>query len=100
MRRINPLKAGISVGVVIALWHLVWVTLVAAGWAKPFMDFVLWLHFIQLQYELAPFAVGTAAALVALTFAVGLVFGWVFAAIWNWLASAPPSQAASVSSDR
>ena len=91
MRYIHPFKAGISVGAVIGLWHLIWVSLVAIGWAKPFMDFVLRLHFIQLPYELAPFAVGTAAALVALTFGIGFLFGFVFAVIWNWLAKAPAS---------
>lgn len=89
MRHIQPFKAGIAVGSVIGLWHLAWASLVAVGWAKPFMDFVLRLHFVELQYSLAPFAVGTAAALVALTFAIGFVFGLVFALIWNWLASAP-----------
>lgn len=89
MRHIHPLKAGIAVGAVIGLWHLLWVTLVALGWAKPVLDFVLRLHFIQFQYQLAPFTVGTAAALVALTFGIGLLFGLVFALVWNWLAAAP-----------
>lgn len=52
------------------------------------MDFVLRLHFIQLQYALAPFAPGTAAALVALTFCVGAFFGILFALVWNWLTGA------------
>jgi len=85
VRHISPTRTGLAVGVVIGLWHLIWVTLVAIGWARPFMDFVLRLHFIQLQYALAPFALGTAAALVALTFCVGAFFGIVFALVWNWL---------------
>ena len=85
MRHINPAKAGLSVGVVIGLWHLMWVSLVAAGWARPIMDFILKLHFIQLNYELAPFMLGTAAALVAMTFSIGFLFGLVFALVWNWL---------------
>ena len=85
MRHINPTKAGLSVGAVIGLWHLMWVTLVATGWAKPIMDVILKLHFIQLQYELAPFAVGTATTLVAITFSIGFLFGAVFALVWNWL---------------
>ena len=91
MRHIQPFKTGIAVGAVIGLWHLVWASLVAAGWAKPFTDFVLGLHFIRLQYDLAPFALGTAAALVALTFAIGFAFGLVFAVIWNWLAASASS---------
>lgn len=95
MRYIHPFKAGIAVGGVLGLWHFIWVSLVALGWAKPVMDFVLRLHFIQIQYELAPFALGTAAALVALTFAIGLMFGLVFALIWNWLATPAADIAAS-----
>jgi hypothetical protein len=87
MRYIQPFKAGTSVGAVIGLFHLMWVCMVALGWAKPVMDFVLRLHFIRLDYELAPFAAGTAAALVALTFAIGFLFGTVFALVWNWLAA-------------
>lgn len=87
MRRINPVKAALSVGGVLGLYHLAWATLVMAGLAKPLMDFILRLHFISLTYEMAPFAFGTAAALVALTFTLGALFGLVFAAIWNWLSA-------------
>ena len=87
MRHINPAKAGLAVGLVTGLWHFMWVSLVAIGWAKPLMDFVLRLHFIQLRYELAPFVIGTAALLVAVTFAVGAAFGIVFALVWNWLSA-------------
>ena len=90
MRHISPAKVGLSVGMVFGLWHLMWVGLVAIGWAKPFMDFVLRLHFIKLDFDLAPFAVGTAMVLVALTFCAGAFFGIVFAVVWNWLTSARP----------
>jgi hypothetical protein len=92
MRHINPVKAGLSVGIVLALWHLMWVTLVAVGWARPIMDFILKLHFIELRYELAPFVIGTAAALVAITFTIGFLFGLVFALVWNWLTARSPAE--------
>jgi hypothetical protein len=95
MRHINPVKAGLSVGAVIGLYHLLWVSLVALGWAKPVLDFVLKLHFIQLQYDLAPFVIGTAALLVAITFGVGFLFGLVFACVWNWLGASGATTAPS-----
>jgi hypothetical protein len=58
------------------------------------MDVVLRMHFIKLQYSLAPFAFGRALTLIALTFTVGLLFGAIFANIWNWLATAPTPSAA------
>jgi hypothetical protein len=89
MRRLNPAKAALAVGIVIGLYHLAWVGLVASGLAKAFLDFVLRLHFIQLDYQLASFDVATGAMLVALTFAIGALFGLVFAFVWNWLAAKP-----------
>ena len=87
MRSISPAKAAFSVGAVVGIYHLMWVVLVAFGWAKPFMDFILRLHFIRLQYDVAPFVFSTAAILVALTFCFGAFFGCVFAVVWNWLAA-------------
>ncbi len=88
MRYIQPGKAALAVGMVLGLYHLMWITLVATGLAKPFMDFVLRLHFISLDFSIATFAASTAALLVGLTFVLGAVFGFIFALIWNWLTGA------------
>ena len=85
MRRINPSKTAIAAGSVVGLWHLCWVTLVGIGWAKPVMDFVLRLHFIELKYDLAAYSTTTAISLVLLTFTIGALFGLLFALVWNWL---------------
>jgi ribose/xylose/arabinose/galactoside ABC-type transport system permease subunit len=91
MRHINPNKCAIAVGSVVGLWHVIWVTLVGVGWAKPVLDFILQLHFIELKYVLAPYSATTAITLVLLTFTIGALFGLVFALVWNWLSieSAP-----------
>lgn len=91
MRYINPFKAGAAVGIVVGLWHAAWVTLVGLGYAKPVLDFVLRLHFIQLQYQLEPYAAFTAGMLIAVTFTIGVLFGIAFALIWNWLGKAQPA---------
>lgn len=85
MRHISPIKTGLAVGTVIGLWHAIWVILVGIGWAKPVLDFILKLHFLDVQYSLAPYATTTAATLILLTFAIGGLFGVVFALVWNWL---------------
>lgn len=92
MRTISPAKAALSVGSVVSLSHFAWVCLVASGYAKLFLDFVLRLHFIQFNYEMMPFNLASAAGLVALTFAIGAVFGLVFALIWNSLAARPEEE--------
>jgi hypothetical protein len=93
MRRLNPTKAGLAMGAVSGLLHLIWVGLVG-GWAKPVMDFVLRLHFIDIHYALAPFGIATGAMLVAVTFAIGFLIGGVFSLVWNWLGAPPPGSAA------
>ncbi len=87
MRRINPLKAALALGYVIGLYHLAWAALVSSGYAKTVMDFILRLHFIQMDYEMAPFDATTGVTLVAITFAIGAAFGFFFALFWNWLAN-------------
>ena len=85
MRHISPARAAIGVGTVIGLYHLLWVTIVALGWAQSGLDFILRLHFIELDLTIAPFAFATAASLIVLTFTLGALFGFIFALVWNWL---------------
>lgn len=87
MRPINTLKTGLATGAMLGLLHLMWATLVAAGWGKPVLDLVLRLHMIHFDYTVGPFALAMAAGLVGLTAGIGFVFGLVFALIWNTLAA-------------
>ncbi|HUI95756.1 MAG TPA: hypothetical protein VLX44_08395 [Xanthobacteraceae bacterium] len=83
MRAIDPIKAGLVLGILMGAFHLGWALLVATGSAQAVVDFVLWMHFIKPIYLIAPFAIGTAAVLVAVTTATGFVFGFLFALLWN-----------------
>lgn len=86
MCRINPAKAALSVGAVIGLVHILWSILVAAGVARAVMAFVLKMHFVRLDFAIAPFDIVTAAMLIAIAFAIGAAFGLVFALVWNCFA--------------
>jgi hypothetical protein len=86
---ISPIKAGLVLGVVIGLWHLIWSLLVASGWAQPFIDFVFWMHFIRPVYVIEPFNLGTATILVVVTAVIGFVIGCIFAVLWNWFHKRP-----------
>ena len=81
--KLHPVRVGLSLGALMGLWHLIWSSLVAVGWAKPLLDFMLRIHFIRLDIPFAPFDPVLAATLVAVTSALGFAFGWMFAAMWN-----------------
>ena len=83
--RIGVMKAGLTLGIVIGGLHLCWSMLVAMGWAQPVIDFVFWMHFIKPIFVIEPFEFGRAIVLLAITAAVGVVFGSVFAIAWNAL---------------
>lgn len=83
MQEVNKNSAGLAFGMFFGLAHLVWSILVALNWAKPLVDWILGLHFMQLSYSMAPFSFGTALLLVVVTFVVGYIFGFLIAALWN-----------------
>lgn len=83
MEKVNKNALGLTLGTFLGGVHLIWVILVAAGVAQQMMDWVLSMHFLTLSYTFAPFAVWTALGLVVMTFVVGYVVGWIFAALLN-----------------
>ncbi len=85
MQTIGKNSAGLAVGLFFGLAHLAWTILVALNWAKPLMEWILHLHFVEMPLTFQPFAFGTALVLVAVTFVVGYIAGWVLAALWNAL---------------
>ncbi|MBX7247487.1 MAG: hypothetical protein K1X35_00380 [Caulobacteraceae bacterium] len=85
MRTINPLKAGVALGLVTGLFHAAWAALVATGYAQAVVDFILRLHFIAPFMKVEPFALPTAGLLVGVTAAIGFVMGLVLGMIWNGL---------------
>jgi len=57
--------------------------MVASGAAQTFINWILGLHFLGNRPVIGSFAFGTALALLAATFFLGYIFGWVLGLIWN-----------------
>ena len=80
---INPNKVGLVITVLIGGWHVVWALLVLLGWAQPIIDFIFWTHMIRPIYVIKTFDPIAALTLVVIASAMGYVFGYVGAIIWN-----------------
>jgi hypothetical protein len=72
-KMVNSVKAGITFGALLGVWHLCWSLLVAFGWAQPLIDFVFWLHFIRPVYVVQPFSLPIAVVLIVVTSVIGFV---------------------------
>ena len=82
---ISPNKVGLVIATLIGGLHLYWAALVGAGWAQPLIDFIFWAHMIRPVYVIGPFNAVAATTLVAITFSLGYVFGYVGGSLWNRL---------------
>ncbi len=83
MHHINKRKAGLALGSITGGFHLVWSILVALGWAKPLIDFILGLHMIKVPFTIQPFNAGLALALIVVTAIIGYTVGYLFSFAWN-----------------
>jgi hypothetical protein len=81
--RVN--RAGLTLAVVLAGLHLIWVALVAVGTAQPLLDFAFRIHMMEADATVGEFAFGPAALLLMVTAGVGYVSGAALAAVWNLL---------------
>ncbi len=82
---LNKHKVGVALGSLLGTVHAVWSLLVALGWAKPVMDFIYGLHFMDNPFMMRDFTLGNALLLVLVTSLVGYVMGWMFGYFWNRL---------------
>ena len=88
MEHIRVNRAGLTLAVVLAGVHLIWIVLVVAGAAQPLLDFIFRIHMMEADTAAGEFAIGPAALLMLVTAAVGYVFGASLAAVWNVLGAA------------
>jgi len=81
----NPSKIGLVIPALMGGWHVAWSLLVLIGWAQPILDFIFWAHMIKPVYFAKRFDPMAAVVLIVITSAIGYVFGFPGAVIWNRL---------------
>ncbi len=81
----NPVKTGIALGKLFGGVHLVWVILVALGWAQALVNFSMWAHMVSAPTVVQAFDLSAAVTVVLIATLVGYILGYVFGNIWNWL---------------
>ncbi len=85
MNKVSSNKIGLVLGGILALWHALWAVLVLAGVAKPIMDWILKLHFLNIEYSLNDFDIVNAVLLVLVTGAIGYILGVIVGWLWNMI---------------
>jgi hypothetical protein len=85
MKQLHPNNVGFFFGGLMAFFHAVWALLVMVGFAQPLLDWIFWLHFLSNPIQVDMFGLTRAIMLVAFTFAVGYVSGWIGASLWNMM---------------
>lgn len=83
--KLNIGSTALMFGTFAAVVHIVWSLLVFLGFAKSYLDWMLGLHFLNNPFRVAPFNTITALILIATTFVLGYLVGWLFASVWNYL---------------
>jgi len=80
---IKPSKLALTLGIFFAVVHAVWAIIVGLGYGEKFMNWILGLHFVGTPMLIGGFSIGRALVLIVVTFVIGYILGWLFAAIWN-----------------
>ena len=80
----NKVKLGLTVGIFLGAAHLLWAICILIGIAKPFMDWMLSMHFMSFVWNVLTFNVLYALILVVVTFVCGFIYGWLLGWIYSW----------------
>jgi len=87
IQKLNERHVAMTIGCFGAVMHAIWAGVVFAGMGQSWLNMVFGLHFISLATSVLTFSYMIAAELIILGFIGGAVFGWIFAALWNWTAT-------------
>jgi hypothetical protein len=78
-------QIGLTVGVSIALLHLIWNVLIYFKVAQVFLNWIYLMHSMNNPFKVMAFNLTRALTLIGFTFIVGYVVGYIFTLVWNRL---------------
>lgn len=83
----NKNKVGLVVGVFLAIMHAIWMLsiMIMPATIQTFMNWIFILHALEPILTITSIQIVNACLLVIVAFVAGYVYGWVFAALWNWI---------------
>jgi hypothetical protein len=85
MTNLSKNHTGFAVAKIFALAHLIWAILIATmpGTMQSCINWIFRIHGIEPVWKIIPITWIDGILLVIITFIMGYIIGWVFAAIWN-----------------
>ena len=81
--KFNKNSAGLSLGIIFLLIHLIWFGAVIFGFGEELLSQIVATHFIQLTIQVGEFNLGDAIFALIRAFVAGYLIGWLFAFVYN-----------------
>jgi hypothetical protein len=87
VEKISKNRAGLAVGLFVAIIHAIWALVIAIApeAMQKGLNWIFPMHFINNVFQVIDFNLANAIILVVMAFVGGYIFGWLFAVIWDWL---------------
>lgn len=80
----NPNQAGLTLGILFAILHILWIIAIGIGFGQRLVDWAHSIHFVECQHTILSVSAGTAIIGIITAFISGYILGWLFAVLWNW----------------
>ena len=81
MNQLAALKSMFLGAALLSSLHFAWLVLVYMGIAQMVMDFIFKIHMLNSPLQIQPFEWSYAFLLIAITFSVGALYGWLYSVI-------------------
>lgn len=87
IQKLNEKHMALTVGAFAAIVNAAWAIIVMVGSGQMFVDWMKGVHFMTSGITVTAFSAIGAAMLIVVAFIFGAILGWLFAALWNWIAT-------------